>query len=371
MNWKRKVVSCLVAASFSFVTPMLLSGQSPSQNSAARALFGEGRNLWDQGNFVDAERKFREALTKFPRAEQADRTAYYLITTLMKLGRTTEARTEIESFYKNYPQSSWKSDVEEKRLTLSGLPTPLIARAHGEPGYHFGEPIFLGRNSEARTYSPINAWAGSPSLEQEVLRLIIEMDPNRGIETARERLKTNSSDPAVVANLGAIAVSHSSQALPFLVTLAGSAASSPNVRSQAVFWLGRHHAGKDVVGKAFIEVLKEKGSDTVVAEAIGRFSPAQRLVTLDQIAQSQNVDRVSMLERIYQSSNNTQVRAQVVQTAASVTDPAAPAFLTGVFRNDKEVAVRRAAAQALAARKDVDVNVLLEILNSMRAGSAK
>jgi tetratricopeptide (TPR) repeat protein len=368
MKWKAKIFCCLLTVC-ALVRPVVWA-QSPSQNAAARALFTEGRNFWDEGKFGEADRKFREAITRFPRAEQSDRTAFYLITTLIKLGRTAEARTEIENFYKNYPQSSWKSDVDEKRLTLNGLPAPLIVRPAGEPGHHFGEPISFARTTEVTVTAPFRLIA-SPSLEQEVLRQIIERDADSGIQAATKRLKTNSSDPAVIANLGAIANSHSSHAVPFLVNIAGNSSSSPNVRIQAMFWLGRNHSDKEAFGKALIELLKNDDSAGLVANTIGRLNASDRRATLSQIAHSPNADRVAMLERIYRNSSNLQVRAQVLLAAGPVTDAAARTLLGDAFQNDKEPMVRRAAAQALSARKDVDVKALLEILNSMQEGTAK
>ena len=368
MKWKTKIFFCLLTVC-ALVRPMVWA-QSPSQNAAARTLFTEGRNSWDEGKFADADKKFREALSRFPRAEQSDRTAFYLITTLIKLGRTAEARAEIESFYRNYPQSSWRSDVDEKHLTLNGLPAPLIVRPAGEPGLHFGEPISFARNDGMTVTAPVRLIA-SPSLEQEVLRQIIERDADSGIQAAMKRLKTNSSDPAVIANLGAIANSHSSQALPFLVNIAGDSSSSPNVRIQAMFWLGRNRADKEAFAKALIDLLKNDNSSGLVADTIGRLNASDRRAALNQIAQSPNVDRLSMLERIYRNSSNIQVRAQILLEAGPMTDAAARTFLSDAFQNEKEPVVRRAAAQALSTRKDVDVKDLLEILNSMQKDTAR
>ena len=72
------------------------------------------------GNLAEAEKKFREALTKYPKAEQSDQTAYYLINTLVKLARLQDARTEIEQFRRNYPQSKWQPDVNENIVKLGG-----------------------------------------------------------------------------------------------------------------------------------------------------------------------------------------------------------------------------------------------------------
>src|SRR5262245_46080933 len=98
------------------------TAQTPAQNSEARRLFNEGEKFHRDGNFVEAEKKFREALRRFPKADQSDRTAYYLIDTLEKLRRVQEARTEIENFRRNYPQSRWLDDINENTWELGGLP---------------------------------------------------------------------------------------------------------------------------------------------------------------------------------------------------------------------------------------------------------
>jgi TolA-binding protein len=112
-----------VVAVLLLATPPQLRAQSTTRqqnNALARVLSLEGVNFFDEGKFVDAEKKFREALTKYPDAEGSDRTSFYLLSTLIKLGRTVEARSEILNFNQTYPQSKWKADVEEKRLHLDG-----------------------------------------------------------------------------------------------------------------------------------------------------------------------------------------------------------------------------------------------------------
>ena len=74
------------------------------------------------GIFVEAEKKFRAAVSQYPKAENADRTAYYLINTLKELKRVQDARTEIDNFRRSYPQSKWLADVNEMALILGGQP---------------------------------------------------------------------------------------------------------------------------------------------------------------------------------------------------------------------------------------------------------
>src|SRR5262245_47933207 len=218
MRRNAAVLSFALVMNFAVASSPWAVAQSPAQNTAARALFLEGRDFWDDGKFADAEKKFREALTKYPKADQSDRTAYYLITTLIKLGRTTDARTEIENFTRNYPQSTWKSDVEESRIRLF---QPFIVGPNGlhvtmpphfpVPGVVTPLPELKGRFAilenggiQGSGVPTVTVVAESPSSRSEVLRLIVERNPDRGITVARELLKADPSDPAVVSNLGTI-----------------------------------------------------------------------------------------------------------------------------------------------------------------------
>ena len=54
------------------------------------------------------------------------------------------------------------------------------------------------------------------SLDQEVLRLIIEMDFPEGIRLSRERLKGNPSDPAVIANFRRLSAAILLRRCPYL-----------------------------------------------------------------------------------------------------------------------------------------------------------
>jgi tetratricopeptide (TPR) repeat protein len=352
----------MVAASLLAGTPQLRA-QTSVQNNQARSLFLEGCDLWDDGKFVDAERKFRDALNRYPKAEQSDRTSYYLITTLIQLGRADEARAEILNFYKLYPQSTWRSDVEEKRLMLSE-PSRTAFRgyqaAHGFPLPTARYRIVMPPNS-----FPVNVHiVSSPSLEQEQLRIIVQSDANKGIAVARERLKVNPSDPVVISNFGTIAVSGSPQAFPFFVVVAGRGP-SPHTRDQARFWIGRLKNDNDAVGKGLVEIVKEKDGVPIVAEVFSHINPAATLNVLNQIIQVPSVEKLDALEKIYKSATVQPVRSQIVQSAGSMPEPAARDFLTEVAKTEHDVSIRLAAIHTLSMRPDVDVKTLEDILKTL------
>src|SRR6267142_2173075 len=97
----------------------LLHRFAPALLDQARDLFNAGQELYDEGKFTEAEKRFREVIQKFPRNVIADRADYYLIRTLKQLEKKNEALTRIGAFAKSYPQSKWQNDVEELRISLT------------------------------------------------------------------------------------------------------------------------------------------------------------------------------------------------------------------------------------------------------------
>ena len=76
----------MVAVSPSFAQVATSVAAPPQQQSdSARTLFNYGRDLIDESRYQDAEKQFREVLRRYPKSDQADKSSFYLITTLMKL----------------------------------------------------------------------------------------------------------------------------------------------------------------------------------------------------------------------------------------------------------------------------------------------
>ena len=116
------ICSLIVALGLTIAEPPRAIAQTARENSEAKKLFIEGVEFQHGGNFVEAEKKFREAVSQYPKAENADRTAYFLISTLKELKRVQDARTEIDNFRRSYPQSKWLADVNEVAFILVGQP---------------------------------------------------------------------------------------------------------------------------------------------------------------------------------------------------------------------------------------------------------
>jgi tetratricopeptide (TPR) repeat protein len=339
MKWNSLIIGLILTAGSGVAHPQSGMAQTTKENTEARRLWNEGNELYNDGNFADAEKKFRETLTKYPKADQSDRTSYYLIVTLEKLRRFQDARTEIENFHRNYPGSRWRSDVDERSLSL-GASSNSISEQEAKIAKERAE-------SERRSSSalPPNA-----SMDAVILQKIIQADPNEGIVKARERLKNDPSDPAVVNNLGTIFSSNSPQALPFLLDLSNTAA-SPNTRTIAFFYAMRLNPDKVQVANTMMEMLTKKENESIVSEALFRMTFVEHRQVLAKIVASSNPNKFDAIEKIYRGGSIT-LRSDLLTAVATLRmDPKAESFIMDAAQNDKDLAVRRAAIEALMLQK--------------------
>ena len=354
MKWNSLIVGLVLAAGVVVAHPQAGMAQTTKENSEARRLWNEGNELFNDGNFADAEKKFREALTRYPKSDQADRTAYYLINTLEKLRRYHDASSEIENFYRNYPGSRWKEDVDQKSLALGASSNSLVEQ-EAKIAKERAQSQNLGS-----TALPPNA-----SMDAMILQMIIQQDPSEGIEKVKERLKKDPSDPAAIANLGTIFNSNSPQALPFLLDLSNSAA-SPTTRTIAFFYAMRRNPDKVQVANTLMEMLGKKENESIVSEALFRMTFEEHRRVLAKIVASPNPNKFDAIEKIYRGGSITLRSDLLTEVATLRNDPKAESFIVDAAQNDKDLAVRRAAIEALMIQKrGADVKTLENLLSTL------
>lgn len=361
----------ILAVGLAVVLPQAGTAQTPAENSEARRLFNEGRNFQDDGNLVEAEKKFREALRKYPKAEQSDQTAYYLINTLEKLRRLQDARTEIENFRRNYPQSKWLNDINENTWDLGGLPgAPSEALIWNSPAERREAQARADLLRGARTpVGPPNKiypdeFPSNPSMNAARLRMVIQQDRDEGIELAKELLKTNSSDPAVLANLGTIANSDSPRAVPFLLGVWANTSAVPNMRNSAFFWFSRRNPNKEEVAKAIMDLLAKRETEGVASRALYLMTVEDHRAVLEKIVNSSNPEKFVLMEKIYRNGSEL-LRTDLLMFVSLLNDSRAVPFIVQAARQqDSQPSVRRAVAQALAKRHDVDPAIVEELMKA-------
>jgi hypothetical protein len=294
----------------------------------------------------------------------------------VKLRRVQDARTEVESFRRNYPQSKWQPDVNERILALGGRPgAPVESGIWNSPTELRAAQVRadLLRGAVTPVGPPNKIYADefpvNASMKAEYLRQIIQLDADQGIEDAKEFLKTNPSDPAVVANLGTIANSDSPQAVPFLLSIWGNVSATPNARNSAFFWFSRRNPDKEAVAKAIMDLLAKRETEAVANQALYRMTVADHRAVLEKIVMSSNPEKFSLMEKIYRSGS-VLLRTDLLMFIARLEDARAVPFIVEAAQNDRDLSVRRAAAQALGNRKDVDLETLETLMRSAPAQRA-
>jgi tetratricopeptide (TPR) repeat protein len=333
--------------------PTLIAAQTPQQDREAHALWLDGRNLYDDFKFAEAEKKFREALSKYPKADQIDRQAYYLILTLEKLNRITEARAEIQTFLRNYPSSKWSDYVNERRLDLGGK--NVLAEQEQK----------IQKQRAAAQQSGTTELPMDASYQAQVLQKVFQNYPDRGFENARELLKKDPSDPAVLANLGTIYLSRSPQALPFLMDLMTNPTASPKTREVAFYWFSRKNPNKAEVAEELMAKLKNRENEPMVSEALFQMRYEEHREVLAKIAESSNPDKFSAMEKIFRRGSIT-LKSDLLTILAKVPDRRALDLIVNAAENDPDLAVRTAAVDALLSRSDVgEVKTLEQILKGV------
>jgi hypothetical protein len=201
--------------------------------------------------------------------------------------------------------------VEDFRYLLDMIPPvppipplPALPAFPNMEEFRFEFPQGVGRSTDPET-----------RLQEEVFRALLRNNPDRALEIANERLKSDPKDPVILNNLSSIASSNASQAMPLLVTIAKT---SPD--------------------------------------------NAARREAVSAIARSRNEkEGLSVLEDLYTSnSGNVEVRRIVVSAIGRSSDSRAVSVLANIVKNDSDETIRRAAIQQLGNRKEPDAIKTLE-----------
>jgi len=374
----------------------------PEMLDQARDLFNAGQELYDEGKFADAEKRFREVVQKFPRNVIADRADYYLIRTLKQLERKSEALGRIEAFGKTYPKSKWLNDVEELRISLTNQvpaqavlllqtpfgPVPGVAPPPPPPAPP--APVVIGQRGRTvvvprpSQYRPERIQISDPEvgLQQEIMRAVFASNTDRAIEIASERLKSDPADPVVLSNLYMVADSRSPKALPMLLDIARNS-TNVKARKDAIFWISQSKGDREAAVDALVAMLpsvQEDESDTV-AFALGQVRNEKAINALATLArdksksekvrnnaifwigESNNANRVTILEDIYKNNmDNAKTRNQVAFALSRHPDARAVSVLGNIASTDPEIEVRKQAVFWLGQMKSAEAGEALENL---------
>jgi tetratricopeptide (TPR) repeat protein len=364
----------------------------------ARDIFIAGQRSYDEGRFTDAESRFREVIRRFPKNQIADRADYYLIRTLAQTGKKTEALSLIDTFTKQYPRSSWQNDVLELRIQLTNQVPQTAERILLPPR---PAPVYVGVVGPAPApvppvppappvpptpfvgvFGPVQSSDPEVSLQQEMMRALFQINGDRAIEIATERLKANPGDPVVLSSMNVIAQSRSAQAMPMLISIAKTS-TNQRARRDAIFWLGQSRTDKDAVVDTLVGLLpslSEEDSESV-AYSLSQIRTDKSINALATIArdkgknekfrnnavywisQSRVANRIPLLEDIYKNSmDNSKIRTQVAFALSQTREPQAITILGNMASSDPDIEVRKQAVFWLGQSRSPEASQQLERL---------
>jgi len=341
-NWIPKILLTAVvmtALSSAASAQVRINGQALSllPPDEARDILNAGQALYDENRYSEAEAKFRQVITRFPRNPIADKADYYLIRTLAEVGKKDQALQRIDLFPRRYPQSRWKDDVQEIRIQLTNqVPASaeilLIPRGQGPapaPAQQAGRaipvvPASVGSAPQAAPptppsppqivrvgpfgsgpgpgtgpgpgpgriigtpFGPTQALSSDPeiSMLQEIMSALFRSDFNKGLEIATNRLRANPADPVVLSSLNVVASSNSAQAVTMLLNIAKNTTNA-KARRDAIFWLGQSRGDKDAIVDTLTGLLPSLAEEDSEAVAF----------SLSQIRSDKSVSALATIAR--------------------------------------------------------------------------
>jgi len=396
-------VTFVLSSAASAQTQIYVRAQSLLPPDEARDIYNAGKNFYEEKRYTEAENKFRDVIRRFPKNLITDRADYYLIRTLVQVGKKSEALNRIDGFAQRYPKSNWLDFVQEFRIELTNQIPPRAERIllttsqapTAPPAPAPTSPFVRGPGVAIQPIPPLPPmpfvsvdWAGFQtsdpeiSLQQEVLRALFHNNVDHAIEIATERLKVNPADPVVLASLNLVASSHSAQAMSMLL---GIVKGSPNAKARrdAIFWLGQSRGDRDAIVDTLtglLPSLSEDDSDAVTfaLSQIRTDKSLNALATLARdksknekvrnnavfyIGQSRVPNRVGLLDDIYKNSmDNAKIRQQVMYALSQTREPQAVSIMGNVALNDPDIEVRKQAVFWLGQSRSPEANQALEKL---------
>jgi len=219
------------------------------------------------------------------------------------------------------------------------------------------------------------------SLQREVFRVLLQNNPDRGLELATQRLQANPDDPVVIGSLSHVANSTSTKALPLLVSVAKNSTSG-RARNEATHYVARTRGDKDALVTMLLDILasaKDQEQQSAVANGLAEINTPRSVSALAEIARDKNrtiearrtaissvgrndnPNRLTMLVELYQnSSDSVELRRSIMSSISRIPDAAAVQALVNIAKTETDLSLRRSAVQYLGNRKEPEAIRALE-----------
>jgi HEAT repeat protein len=312
------------------------NGFVQTQNAAAAKVFREGRDLIGEEDWKEAEGKFKNFVSAYPKEKNLDAALYWLAFTQVKQEKYDQAEKQLKRLLAEFPRSNWADDASALRVQIA---------------QQVGNPEIINE-----TLDKDNVETKDDDVEVKIVALqsLFEANPERGLAYVSEMMKPGSKANPRLKEAGVELLRRygGKQAVSLLLDIIRNQ-TDERIRVTAIQTLGR--TGDESV-LPLLKDLATTSTDEEVTEAavfaISRFEGEQARSLLLDLARngksvevrkhaifwvSQNGDAaMDDVMKIYATETSTEVRKQIVFALKRMGSPRAFAKLYEIARNSNE-----------------------------------
>ena len=390
-----------------------------TQNAAADRIFREGRDLIGDEEWAEAEGKFKNFVSTYPKEKNLDAALYWLAFTLVKQEKYQAADAHLRRLLAEFPRSNWADDATALRAQMNLDPRVVddaLNEADVEVKIVALQSLFESNPERGLAYvadmmkpgskaSPRLKEAGVEMLRRhggkQAMALLLDIIRNQSDRKLRvtaiqtlgrtgdesvlpllRDLATTSGDEEVSgAAVFAISRFEGASARALLLELARGG-KTVEVRKNAIFWLSQHgDAAMDElmrmyaadsnseIKKQIIFALKRMGSPRALAKLyeIARNTSEDteaRKDALHWIGQSGDAASIDFLIQMYDAEKAGEIKQQLIFAMSRTNDKRAIRKMMDIARRDSSVELRKQAIFWLGRSHDPEAQKFLEdILN--------
>jgi HEAT repeat protein len=325
--------------------------QTNKGNTAAMAIFTEGRNMIEAQNWQKAAEKFSEFIKGYPKEKDVDAAMYWYAYALQKQSQIDPSAQTLRRLIERFPGSSWRREAEA------------LLAAMGK-----SDILTSIRNND------------DCDIKILALQSLFQADEDRAITVVTDSLKAPSTtcpgfQSAAVSLLGAHA---GARAIPILLDIARNSADL-KLRLTAVKRLGEQHndqvsdeliklydadQNRDFriqVLRALVEGRTPKGTAKVLEIARGGNDVQIRQYAIRWISELRDANSLEELIRIYDNDKTKEIRASVLRALSERDDQRARAKLLEVAKSGETPELRIEAIRRLGDRGRMNMDDLLAL----------
>lgn len=306
----------------------------------AQTPYDEGQKALREQNWTEAADQFRQAIKSDK--DNADAAMYWRAHALYKAGRQKEAKRQVTTLERKYPDSRWLKEAQVLQIE------------HGDPGQALA--------------TTADGSAMDEELRMFALVQLMERDPDRALPLVMDMVRNTDSKSVSQDMLFLLGMSEDPQAQQMIAEIARDS-DNPRLQVDAIHMLG---VASSQPSMALLEELyRESDSDDVKEAVIQAHIVSDDPGTLLEILKTETnprlqteiihalgiMDATDDLQQIYPTLTDQKTRVAALEAFFLAGDTAT---LRKVLETETDPLLRTTAIQGIAMEDDADAAALLE-----------